>query len=93
MTCVRPPYGAYDDGVVERLAARSIDTAMWSVDPKDWTQPGADAIVSRTLSQLRPGSVVVLHDGGGNRSQTVAALPRIIKGARARGYKIVPFCR
>ena len=93
VTCVRPPYGSYDSGVIERLAARSIDTAMWSVDPKDWTRPGSDAIVSRTLSQLKPSSVVVLHDGGGNRSQTVAALPRIIKGVRARGYKIVPFCR
>ncbi|WP_336958548.1 glycosyltransferase [Sphingobium aquiterrae] len=66
------------------------------VDPGDWTRPGADAIVQRTLQQVeagdaeRSGQVVLLHDSGGDRAQTVAALPRIIAGLRARGYRFVP---
>ncbi|MDF0541982.1 glycosyltransferase [Sphingobium sp. H39-3-25] len=66
------------------------------VDPGDWTRPGTDAIVQRTLEQVeagdaeRSGQVVLLHDSGGDRAQTVAALPRIIAGLRAKGYRFVP---
>lgn len=65
------------------------------VDPDDWTRPGADAIVQRTLDQVASATpensaqIVLLHDGGGDRAQTVAALPRIIDGLRARGYRLV----
>lgn len=66
------------------------------VDPGDWKRPGVDAIVQRTLDQVDNGSpdhsaqIVLLHDGGGDRRQTVAALPRIIDGLRARGFTMVP---
>lgn len=91
--CVRPPFGAYDSQVVSRLGSRGITTMLWSVDPQDWRRPGTRTIVNRVLGNLHDGAVVVLHDGGGDRSQTVAALPAIIRGIRARGYKIVPICR
>ncbi|HEX2029698.1 MAG TPA: cell wall-binding repeat-containing protein, partial [Nitriliruptorales bacterium] len=90
--CVRPPYGAYDGEVVARLTGRGLHTAMWTVDPRDWTRPGSDEIVRRTLAGLSPGAIVVLHDGGGDRSQTVAALPRILEGIRAAGYRVVAAC-
>ncbi len=66
------------------------------VDPGDWKRPGVDEIVRRTLAQVAAGSpersanVILLHDGGGDRGQTVAALPAIIDGLRAHGYRIVP---
>ena len=66
------------------------------VDPNDWQRPGVDAIVDQVMSQVASGSseesrqIVLLHDGGGDRSQTVAALPRIIDGLRAKGYRLVP---
>jgi cellulose synthase/poly-beta-1,6-N-acetylglucosamine synthase-like glycosyltransferase/peptidoglycan/xylan/chitin deacetylase (PgdA/CDA1 family)/spore germination protein YaaH len=66
------------------------------VDPGDWTRPGVDAIVERTVAQVvagnadRSAQIVLLHDGGGDRAQTVAALPRIIDELRARGYRFVP---
>ena len=66
------------------------------VDPGDWKRPGVDEIVARTLKQVeagdieRSGNVVLLHDGGGDRTQTIAALPLIIDGLRAHGYRIVP---
>lgn len=66
------------------------------VDPDDWKRPGVDAIVKSALDQVRTddprtsGQIILLHDGGGDRAQTVAALPRIIDGLRARGYRFVP---
>ena len=65
------------------------------VDAEDWQRPGVDAIVDNVLNGIdatnveRKGQVVLLHDGGGDREQTVAALPRIIDGLRARGYDFV----
>ena len=49
-------------------------------------------IARRVLAALHPGAIVIMHDGGGNRAQTVAALPAIIGGIRAAGYQIVPVC-
>ncbi len=66
------------------------------VDPADWKRPGIDTIVNQTIAQVneddpdRATNVVLLHDGGGDRSQTVAALPRIIDTLRAQGYQFVP---
>ena len=62
---------------------------LWSVDPSDWRRPGTGAIVSNVLRNSRPGAVVIMHDGGGDRSQTVAALPAIINGLRKRHYGLV----
>ncbi|WP_373288056.1 glycosyltransferase [Deinococcus aquiradiocola] len=61
------------------------------VDPEDWAKPGTDAIVRAVLQQVQDGAgqVVLLHDAGGNRAQTVAALPRIIRELRAHGYRLV----
>lgn len=66
------------------------------VDPGDWTRPGVDAIVARTVAQVEAGGtdrsaqIVLLHDSGGDRAQTMAALPRIIRALSARGYRFVP---
>src|SRR5262249_61277987 len=65
------------------------------VDADDWALPGADAIVQRVVDGLtnpdpdKRGQVVLLHDSGGDRSQTVAALPTLIRELRQRGYKFV----
>ena len=66
-----------------------MTTVLWNVDPRDWSTPGSSAIYSRVVSAARPGAIVVMHDGGGDRSQTVAALPRIIKTLHGRGYHLV----
>ena len=71
----------------EALGERIV---LWSVDPADW-QPGATArqIAHKVLAAVRPGSIVILHDGGGNRAATAAALPAIVKGIRHRGLRLV----
>ena len=88
--CVfRPPYGAYDASVVATARSLGLATVMWNVDPTDWAQPGTGAIVQRVLAQVRPGSIVISHDGGGPRGQTLAAYPAIIAALHARGYRLV----
>jgi peptidoglycan/xylan/chitin deacetylase (PgdA/CDA1 family) len=88
--CVfRPPYGAYDASTVKVAGSLGMATVLWNVDPSDYTQPGTGAIVSRVMAQVRPGSIVISHDGGGPRGQTLAAYPSIIAALRSRGYRIV----
>ena len=62
---------------------------LWSIDPGDWRRPGTKAIVSNVLANARPGAIVILHDGGGDRTQTIAALPTIINGLRHLHYQFV----
>jgi peptidoglycan/xylan/chitin deacetylase (PgdA/CDA1 family) len=63
---------------------------LWSVDPADWTDGIAPkTIVKRVLTNVRPGSIVLLHDGGGDQSATAKALPEIIKGLRKMHLALV----
>jgi peptidoglycan/xylan/chitin deacetylase (PgdA/CDA1 family) len=88
--CVfRPPYGDYDSSVLRTAASLGLATITWEVDPSDYALPGTAAIRQRVLTQVRPGSIVISHDGGGPRGQTLAAYPQIIRALRARGYRFV----
>lgn len=84
--CFRPPYGATNARVRKEIHANGMQQVLWDVDPQDWARPGSTAIRNRVLSHVFPGSVVLMHDGGGNRSQTGAALDRILQTLKARGY-------
>lgn len=87
--CVfRPPYGDYNHGVVATARALGLATVLWDVDPSDYRLPGTTAIEQRILSAVRPGSIILSHDGGGPRGETLAAYPHIIAGIRAKGYRI-----
>ncbi len=85
----RPPYGA-TNGEVRSIASQlGLTQVLWTIDTRDWQRPGVNAIVRTVLSNARNGSIVQMHDGGGNRSQTVQALPQIILGLRQRGFSFV----
>ncbi|MBC9821184.1 polysaccharide deacetylase family protein [Terrabacter sp. MAHUQ-38] len=86
--CVRPPYGATSSRVASIIASRGQRQILWTVDPRDWSRPGTWSIVSRVLANVRGGSRILLHDGGGDRSQTVAALDLLIPRLRARGFVV-----
>jgi peptidoglycan-N-acetylglucosamine deacetylase len=85
----RPPYGAYNRQTITTLQRLKMLMVLWSIDPGDWRRPGTKAIVSNVLTNSKPGAIVIMHDGGGDRSQTVAALPAIIRGLRRRHYQLV----
>lgn len=86
---MRPPDGVLASGLVSAARALQMTTVVWDVDPRDWSTPGTRAIYGNVTRNARSGSIAVMHDGGGNRSQTLAALPRIIKNLRHRGYQLV----
>ncbi|GAA1586384.1 hypothetical protein GCM10009789_44930 [Kribbella sancticallisti] len=90
--CLRPPYGAVNSLVTQRAAALGKKLMTWTVDSRDWTRPGQAAIVRRVLAEVRSGSVILFHDGGGDRRQTLAALPTILKTLKDRGYGFRPAC-
>jgi peptidoglycan-N-acetylglucosamine deacetylase len=84
----RPPYGSRSTEIVRWLdGPERPAVALWDVDPADWAMPGAPAIARTVLEQARPGSIVLMHDGGGDRSQTAEALPAVIEGLLDRGYR------
>jgi peptidoglycan-N-acetylglucosamine deacetylase len=82
----RPPGGAVNSSVLAAAAEAGMKTITWDVDPADWSTPGTGAIYSRIVGAAQPGSIILMHDGGGNRSETLSALPRVIDTLRARGY-------
>lgn len=93
--CFRPPYGATDVTVRKAIAKAGLRQVLWDVDTLDWTKPGVSTLAkSGRLKAIRNGSVILMHDGGGDRSQTVAALPTIIGDLHSRGFKIraLPYC-
>jgi len=85
----RPPYGSFNATTLRELQRLHLLMVLWSVDTDDYEQPGVQTIVQRTMEGAHPGAIMLLHDAGGQRQQTVEALPLIIKGLRERGYKLV----
>lgn len=85
----RAPYGAVSSSLIGTAHGLGFLTIEWDVDPQDWSLPGSGAIYSRIVSTTHNGSIILMHDGGGPRSQTLAALPDVIHTLKARGYGFV----
>lgn len=85
-TYCRPPGGDSDPAVVRAAASLGMTSVFWTTDPGDYYSPGTDKIMSRTLNELKPGGIILLHDG---IEQTLDQLPAILETIKARGYKIV----
>jgi peptidoglycan-N-acetylglucosamine deacetylase len=89
----RPPYGSFDAKTFRVLHKLGLLMVLWSTDTSDYALPGAAAIVKRALAGAHPGAIILMHDGGGDRSETVAALPAIISGLRRKGLHPVTIPR
>jgi peptidoglycan/xylan/chitin deacetylase (PgdA/CDA1 family) len=83
---VRPPYGATDANTRQFAAELGMTIVLWNVDTQDWRRPGAEAISRHLLSHAGPGLIVLMHDGGGDRSQTIAALKTALPQLQQQGY-------
>lgn len=90
-TVFRPPFFSFDDkveNVVHKLGY-TITAGCANGDATDWENPGVDHIVKHTVEKIAPGQILLLHDGFGDRSQTVAALDIIVEKLTAEGYRFV----
>jgi peptidoglycan-N-acetylglucosamine deacetylase len=83
----RAPYGAWSKTLLEYCATENLMPLDWSVDPADWERPGVGKIVNTIMRTTRTGSIILEHDGGGNRAQTVAALKIVIPRLLGEGYR------
>ncbi len=86
-TWFRAPGGGWSPTVLKVGAELGMRPMAWSVDPQDWATPGTDVITKRLEKELRPGAIVLTHDGGGDRSQTVAALKTFLPMLIDSGYR------
>jgi peptidoglycan-N-acetylglucosamine deacetylase len=85
----RPPGGNMHNGVATYARNSKYAIIMWSSDSKDYSRPTVPRLVNNVFRTAKPGGIVLLHDGGGNRSQTVEALPTIIANFKKEGYSFV----
>lgn len=90
--CTRPPYGAHTKRVDTVLKKNNQGIILWNVDSLDWSRPGPAKIVNNVMTTVRPGSIILFHDGGGDRTQTIASLPIIIKNLKKNGYTFTTIC-
>ncbi|SDH12245.1 Peptidoglycan/xylan/chitin deacetylase, PgdA/CDA1 family [Pseudonocardia oroxyli] len=86
VTTFRAPGGNWKPNVLDAAVAQHLQPLGWAVDPRDWKKPGADAVVAAVEKQIHPGAVILLHDGGGSRAQTVEALRTLLPRLAAQGY-------
>ena len=76
-----------DAAVLKRAEDAKLLSVLWDVDTVDWTRPSTEQIVQTAVANAGPGSIILMHDGGGNRASTVAAIPKIVSQLRAKGYE------
>jgi peptidoglycan-N-acetylglucosamine deacetylase len=91
--CLRPPFATVDAASAEQVRALGLGLVLWDIDTNDWLRPGTGAIAGRVLDRVRSGDVILMHDGGGDRSQTVAALEQVLATLSASGYRFDALCR
>jgi peptidoglycan/xylan/chitin deacetylase (PgdA/CDA1 family) len=85
-TLFRAPYGAWSSTVIKQCERMQMIPLDWSVDPRDWARPGVSSIVRNIMQNTQPGSIILEHDGGGNRSETVEALRIVLPRLLDEGY-------
>lgn len=87
----RPVEGQYTDQMIQSVVKKGYQVVMWSwhQDTEDWKNPGVHRIEKTVLKGVKPGNIILFHDGGGNRRQTVEALEKIIPELKKQGYEFV----
>jgi peptidoglycan/xylan/chitin deacetylase (PgdA/CDA1 family) len=86
---VRPPNGFFTPRTLTQLQQAGYRTVMWSVVPEDWVQPGIERVAQRVMHQVRPGSIIVLHDGYSGGADVAAITAKIVPQLLNQGYEFV----
>ena len=91
-SCLRPPYASMDAFTREWAADHGLNVVTWDFSPQDWIPQSALDIAQKVVDQARDGVIMLLHDGGGDRSQTVLGLDAALSELSSRGYRFEPLC-
>jgi len=83
----RPPFGDFNDTVIQIAKKHNLSTVLWCVDPRDWKENNPDKVAQHVVEHAVNGAIILLHEG---RESTLKALPQIIEGLWAKGFEIVP---
>jgi peptidoglycan/xylan/chitin deacetylase (PgdA/CDA1 family) len=83
---LRPPYGATDNDTYVYAAQQGFAVVLWTIDPQDWRNPGAEVIANHIIENVYPGAIILSHDGGGDRSQTIEAYRMALPALQEKGY-------
>lgn len=90
--CLRPPYGKADDRTYSYAYSLGYSISMWNLDTRDWAGGKPEAILAEFLKNLQPESVILFHDGGQDRLNTVKSLDLVLHELMMQGYQVLPFC-
>ncbi len=82
----RPPFGDFNDSIIQIAKSYDLTTVLWCIDPRDWQKDDPDAIAEHIIEKAENGAIILLHEG---REGTLAALPLIIEGLRENNFEIV----
>ena len=85
----RPPYGAYNEETLRVARDLGMLSVLWTIDSNDYKATDPKAMADAVLAEARPGAIILMHDGGGDRTVTSKALPLIVRGLRDRKFKMV----
>ena len=85
---LRPPYGTYNAAVAAVAGSLGYRLVLWTVDTLDWKTPNVGSILSLVKAETKPGAIILMHDGGADRSQTIAAIPKVIDWLLQNGYSL-----
>ena len=91
--CLRPPYGSVGASTREWAAAHGLTLMTWDASPRDWLRPSPEEVADYLVQWARPGVVILMHDGGGDRSRTVQGLDMALERLTDRGLRYEPVCR
>jgi peptidoglycan/xylan/chitin deacetylase (PgdA/CDA1 family) len=90
--CFRPPYRAIDKTVINWVEGIGYELSLWDIDTNDWNNKTPDEIFSSVINAIQPYSIILMHDGGGDRSNTLQGLALVLHELTLRGYSFAPYC-
>lgn len=90
--CLRPPYGEVSPSFYNNAASMGLYIAFWSIDTEDWKNPDPQSVIQTVIDKTEPHSVILMHDGGEKRENTLKSLALILHELSQRGYSFRPLC-
>ena len=90
--CLRPPYGKSNETVTAYAMRMGYSISMWNLDTRDWAGLAPEAILTNFSDKLQPDRVILFHDGGKDRQNTIEALDLVLHELIMQGYEILPYC-